>query len=297
MRIHFLLAALVWLLAAAAAPARDIYVNNQLGDDRRGGWLPQPAGEGGGPCRSIAKALRIAQPGDRILVANTGQPYREGITVQGPRHSGTDNYPLVIIGNGATLDGTMSLADAVWEYAGNDTFRTRPPRMSFQQLFLDDQPAVRKQPPAGESPELAPRQWCSLQGWIYFRVDAGKLPQAYNLSCCSEQAGITLYEVHDVIIQDLIVRGFQFDGVNCHDNVKRTDLIRITAQENGRSGFSVGGASRVRIDTCTAAGNGAAQIRVEGYCTVELLDNILDADTAPAIVREGGRIITIGGAE
>ena len=136
-----------------------------------------------------------------------------------------------------------------------------------------------------------------MDGWIYFRVDEGKLPQAYNLSCCGEQAGITLYEVHDVIIQDLVVRGFQFDGVNCHDNVKRTDLVRITSQENGRSGFSVGGVSRVRIDTCTAVGNGRAQVRIEGYCTVELIDNKLDPASGPAIIREGGRIIALDGSE
>jgi hypothetical protein len=290
MRFHFLIATAIWLLTAAAAPARDIHVNNRLGDDRRSGANPEPQGEDGGPCRSIAKALRIAQPGDRIVIANTGEPYREGITVQGPRHSGTDAFPLLIEGNGAMLDGTMSLAGASWEYVGKDTFRTRPPRMSFQQLFLDNAPAARKRPVDGKVPALAPREWCSVQGWIYFRVDAGKLPLAYNLSCCGEQAGITLYEVHDVLVRDLVVRGFQFDGVNCHDNVKRTDLIRITSQENGRSGFSVGGASRVRIDTCTAAGNGAAQVRTEGYCTVELVGNMLDAETAPALVREGGRV-------
>ena len=60
-----------------------------------------------------------------------------------------------------------------------------------------------------------------------------------------------------MIVQDLVVRGFWLDGVNCHDNVKRTDLVRITASHNGRSGISVGGSSRVRIDTCTASGNGA----------------------------------------
>jgi hypothetical protein len=297
MGTHFRLAAAIWLSLAACAPARDIFVNNQIGDDRRAGVLPQPAGEGGGPCRSIAKALRIAQPGDRIVIANTGVPYRESITVQGPRHSGTDSYPLVISGNGAVLDGAVSLADATWEYVGNDTFRTRPLRMSFQLLFLDNVPAVRRSVVDGRPPQLAPREWCSIDGWIHFRVDEGKLPEAYHLSCCGEQAGITLYEVHDVIIQDLAIRGFQLDGVNCHDNVKRTDLIRITSQENGRSGFSVGGASRVRIDTCTAAGNGAAQVRLEGYCTVELLDNQLDPATAPAISREGGRIVSLEGGE
>ena len=33
------------------------------------------------------KALRIADRGDQIVIANTGQPYREGISLQGARHS------------------------------------------------------------------------------------------------------------------------------------------------------------------------------------------------------------------
>ena len=224
-------------------------------------------------------------------MANTGQPYRESITLQGPDHSGSDRYPTMIIGNGATLDGTNSMADANWEYIGSNTFRTRPPHMSYQQLFLDDVPAARNQPPAGQSPQLQAREWCLSAGWIYFRVDEGKLPDAYNLSCCGEQVGITLYEVHDVIIQDLTLRGFWLDGVNCHDNVRRTDLVGLTTKENGRSGISIGGACRVRLDTCAASGNGEAQVRTEGYSIVHMLNNSLDPTTGPAMVREGGRII------
>jgi hypothetical protein len=290
MRPFVFSAAAIVLLAAGPLVARDIYVNNVTGDDRRGGSAAEPSGAGG-PCRSIAKALRIAQPSDRIIVANTGQPYRESITLQGPRHSGDERYPFVISGNGAVLDGRMNMADAVWEYVSDETFRTRPLRMSFQQLFLDDQPAVRNQPRPGQPPALAPRQWCSLEGWVYFRVDRGRLPNRYNLSCCGEQTGLTLYEVHDVIVEDLTFRGFQLDGVNCHDNVRWTDLVRLTTVENGRSGISIGGASRVRIDTCTSAGNGAAQVRLEGYCKVQLLDNMLDPTSAPAIIQEGGRMV------
>jgi len=73
--------------------------------------------------------------------------------------------------------------------------------------------------------------------------------------------------------------------------VKRTDLIRLNTVENGRSGISVGGVSRVRIDTCTAAGNGAAQVRLEAVSTVQMLDNTLDPTSAPAVVKEGGRIV------
>jgi hypothetical protein len=279
------------LLVASRASAVDIFVDNLLGDDRRGGSSATVASEGIGPCRSIGKALRIAQPGDRIIVANTGQPYREGITLQGPRHSGSERFPATIVGNNATLDGSLSLIDAVWEFAGNNTFRTHPAHMSFQQLFVDDQPLPRRQPPPGQFPALEPREWCLQSGWIYFRVEPGKLPESYKLSCCGEQVGITLYDVHDVVIQDLIVRGFWLDGVNCHDNVRDAVFIRVRAQDNGRSGLSVGGASRVRIDSCTAAGNGAAQLRTEGYCTVEMSGNQLDSATAPAVVKEGGTII------
>ena len=95
----------------------------------------------------------------------------------------------------------------------------------------------------------------------------------------------------DVVVEDLNLRGFWLDGVNCHDNVRRTDLVRITAKDNGRSGISIGGSSRVRIETCTAAGNGQAQVRIEGYSIVEMIDNTLDDATAPAVVQEGGRIV------
>jgi hypothetical protein len=284
-------AVLVCLGSWSSVCARDIFVNNVLGDDRRGGTMAVVSDEGTGPCRSIAKALRIADPGDHIVVANTGQPYRESITVQGPRHSGLDRFPTVISGNGATLDGSIPMAEAVWEFAGDGMFRTRPISKSFQQLFLTGEALIRKQPPPDDFPKLAPREWCLFRGWIYFAVDSGKLPEDYDLSCGGEQVGITLYNVHDIIIEDLNVRGFWLDGVNCHDNVRRADLIRVAAKHNGRSGFSVGGCSKVRIDTCAAAGNGTAQVRLEGVCKVELLDNVLDEASAPAIVREGGTIL------
>ena len=287
----YLFASVLLLIGSSSALAVDIFVDNLLGDDRRGGASATVASEGIGPCRTIAKALRIAQPGDRIVLANTGQPYREGITLQGPRHSGSERFPTTIVGSGATLDGSFSLADAVWEFAGNNTFRTRPAHMSFQQLFLDDQPLPRRQPPPGQFPALQPREWCLHSGWIYFRVEQAKLPESYNLSCCREQVGITLYNVHDVVIQDLNVRGFWLDGVNCHDNVRDAVFARLTAQDNGRSGFSIGGTSHVRIDSCTATGNGAAQLRTEGYCTVEMHANELNSAAAPALVTEGRKVI------
>lgn len=290
MRRSLLITVIVLALPGLAA-ARDIFVDNVHGDDRKGGQSPTSQGAVGGPCRSITKALWLARPGDRIVVANHGVPYRECLTIQGPRHSGLADYPLHIQGNGATLDGTMSLADAQWEHYAGHIFRTRPARMSYNQLFLDGEPLVRRRPAVGNPAQLAPRQWALHEGWLYFHCERDRLPQSYDLACCLHPAGITLYNVHDVIVENLVVRGYYLDGVNAHDTTTRTDLIGLVCQHNGRSGISIGGASRVRIDTCTAAGNGAAQVRTEGYSITQLIDNRFDPATAPALVREGGRIL------
>ncbi|MDX1946912.1 MAG: right-handed parallel beta-helix repeat-containing protein [Pirellulaceae bacterium] len=278
-------------LCPSLASARDIFVDNLNGDDRRAGTSSDVHGVDGGPCRTIAKALRIARKSDRIVLANTGAPYRESISIQGANHSGDEVSAFQIVGNGATLDGTISLAAADWEFLHTDIFRVRPPLMSFQQLFLADQPAPRRQPPPGQLPKLAAGEWCLWEGWIYFRTQDGRLPQTYSPSCCGLTVGITLYDVTDVMVSDLVLRGFQLDGINAHDTVRRTDLVGLNAHHNGRSGISVGGASRVRIDTCAAAGNGVAQIRTEGFCIVQTIDNQLDATSAPAIVSEGGKIV------
>ena len=38
------------------------------------------------------------------------------------------------------------------------------------------------------------------------------------------QVGVTLYEVRHVIVRDLVIQGFQLDGVNAHDGVRETTL-------------------------------------------------------------------------
>lgn len=288
---HLLVCLFVFGLAASAM-GRDIFVDNRNGDDRRNGSAPTPVGTVSGPVRTIAKAIRLCHgTGERIILINTGEPYREEVSVQGPGCSGTDVRPFEIIGNGAVLDGRATLVGGPWEHHRGDVFRIQPKFMSYQQVFLGDQLAVRRQPVDGLPPDLKPLEWCLLNGYIYFRVEPGKLPDSYDISCCGLKTGITLYNVHDVVISDLTIRGFHLDGLNAHDNVRGTDVSGVTSIENGRSGFSIGGASRVRLENCTAAGNGAAQVRVEGFSITHLLENMLDGASAPTLVQEGGRVI------
>ncbi len=142
--------------------------------------------------------------------------------------------------------------------------------MSFQTLYIGDTLAERVAADRTSEtlPDLAPLQWCLHRGWIYFRTEDNQLPSAYELYEGGESVGITLYEVRNVIIMDLTVRGFQLDGINAHDGAHDIMLASVRSTGNGRSGFSVGGASRVSLWRCSAQDNGVAQLRAESYARV-----------------------------
>ena len=272
------------LLCCAQMSAREIYVNNMAGDDLFAGSLPGgPAGIDG-PVRTIAKATRIASPGDRIILAATAQPYRESISLVGLKHSASAAEPLVISGNGAILDGRSPIPASAWQHYAADVFRFRPQRLRFQQLFLDARPALRH--PAGEQaegpPQLEPLEWSLAGGYVYFRVQPSRMPEAYQPACAALQTGITLYHVGGVEIRDLIVQGFQLDGINAFDSATAVRLVRVTARGNGRSGISVGGASRVEIRDSLVGDNGMAQLRTEGFSATHVVDSQLLDNTAPA---------------
>ncbi len=283
----------ICLLVAKPLVARDLYVDNQSGDDGRDGLSADSRGDSG-PLRTIRRALKLAGKGDRIIVANTGEPYRESVTLQAGPHSGITNHPFTILGNGAILDGSQSVPAEVWQHVQDDIFRFQPPRMAHQILYLDGKPAERVvTPPSGELPALKPLQWCLLDRQIYFRTQPEREPAAYNLAYAALPVGITIYEARNVVIRGLTVQGYQLDGVNAHDGAFNLTLAGMVCRGNGRSGISIGGASRVRIEACLVGNNGEAQLRTEGFSHTRLVncDLIDDNPAAPALVRESGEVI------
>ncbi len=295
-RLVIKLAILVSLTSLATA--RDIYVDNVAGDDRFDGSRSLTESGTLGPVRTIAKALRLAAPGDRISLAKNDEPYRESVSLTLSRHSASLTQPFVIDGNGATLDGSGPVNRDGWSYEGGDVFCFQPQRLGYQQLFLDakGRTAIRHpvSPASVTLPPLEPLEWCLWAGKIHFRVESGKTPRDYELGYCTLQTGITLYHVRDVVIEDLTVQGFHVDGVNVSDGVGWTELHGLTCRANGRSGISVGGSSRVVIDGCTLSDNGTAQLRSEGYSHTSVQETRLLDNTAPAIEWRGGEV-TIGG--
>ncbi|MEX2559491.1 MAG: right-handed parallel beta-helix repeat-containing protein [Pirellulales bacterium] len=286
---------LVFAVLVAPLRAADIFVNNVGGDDLFDGSQETSAGSGG-PVRTLRKALLVARSGDRIVLANSGEPYRESISLLAANHCGNAIDTFVIDGRGATLDGSVSVPEDAWEHFSGHVFRFRPQRSAYQQLFLNGRPALRHRvdKASGQRPDLGPLEWYLHEGHIYFRVEPGRLPGQYPLTYAGLQTGITLYHVHDVAVVDLVVQGFQLDGINAHDGVCGCYLSGITCRGNGRSGVTVAGSSRVQVQDCLLGDNGESQLRVEGLAIASLVDCELLPNTAPAFVRPSGRLFIDG---
>ena len=164
------------------------------------------------------------------------------------------------------------------------------------QLFLDGRPAVRvfAAQAAKSPPELQPRQWCSLEGRIYFCVEKTKLPGDYKLSYAHDQTGITLFHVEHVRIANLTVQGFQVDGISLYNSARDVSLSNVTCRGNGRSGVAVGGASQATIDASLLGNNGQAQLLTLPYSEAHLRNTHLLSNTAPGWVDQGGRVYIDG---
>lgn len=278
-------------LVAAAAHARDIYVSNAAGDDHFEGVHPTTEILLAGPVRTIAKGLRLAAPGDRVIVANTGRPYRESVSLVGPNNSASAVSEFILEGNGATLEGAEPVQHTAWEHVSGDTFRHAPERLGYQQLFLAGKPALERHLASPESlPALEPREWCLARGQVYFHVEPGRTPQSYRPSTAWRQTGITLYKVRDVVVRNFVLQGFQLDGINAHDGAMGVRLEGLTCRGNGRSGISVGGSSRVLVTDCLVGDNGRAQLRTEGFSKTHVEHCDLIDNTAPAERVEGGQL-------
>jgi hypothetical protein len=292
MLVGFCLALTLW---STAALGREVFVDNVSGDDRSTGQQPRGAADLSGPVRTIAKALRLAGPGDVVVLARNNVPYRESISLVGSRHSGTAEAPFAIRGNGAVLDGSAPVPSGAWEPYRGPIFRFRTRQAGYQQLFLDDRPAAQVAAGEGDKlrsapPELKPCQWCSLNGYIYFCVEKNKLPADYRLSCAGQQTGITLYHVEYATIAKLTVQGFQVDGISLFNSARHVSLIDVLCRGNGRSGVAVGGASLAEIESSRLGDNGRAQLLTLPCSETHLRKTELLSNTAPAWVDQGGRV-------
>ncbi len=300
-------------LLASVSQGRDIFVNGKSGDNRSTGHSVKNDVHATGPVRTIARAIELAEGGDRIILDPQGGPYRESISLVGKQNSGAFDLPFTIEGNGAVLDGREILPTEVWKHVSGEVYRfqvtMKPVDMHHLALYDGDTVLKRIRLQSGSlpvAPALEPNSWCLHEGFVYFRTEGGKSPlfeNDYSLSYSARPVGVSLVQVLDVRIHDLNVRGFQLDGVSAANGAVNVVLDNVSCTRNGRSGLAIGGASIVAAGYCTFAGNQAMQVLSQPFSKCRLYDckvgddQVGDEGTVPPIVRSDEAELLIEASE
>jgi len=269
-------------------PADELVVDNLRGSDLQ-------SRDSRGPARTayltIQRAIEHASLGDTIRILKTSEPYRECVSINTNNSLGEANSPLIIEGSGATLDGSKPLGTLDWSALGKDLFELKARSPGYARLMAaPDQPVPENLGHLVDLSKLQPLQYARNNGSIIFCTRPGEVPQSYGLRGSVEQTGITLYDTSHLVIRDLNIVGYRLDGINCHDLVNDVRFENIVSSENGRSGISVGGASRVVIEGGELRGNGESQIRSEGQSETELRGVKIEAGKAKSVDQSGGQV-------
>ncbi|MCA9016707.1 MAG: right-handed parallel beta-helix repeat-containing protein [Planctomycetaceae bacterium] len=232
------------------AVARVIYVDNRAGNNALNGLSPKIVDGNNGPVKTIQRALDYAQQGDKIILINNKTPYYESISLSGKRFCGIGKEKFTILGNGATLNGTIKIPMNGWKQLANGLWKVTPYRKGYFNLYLDGKAVPEYQPEKEQSVKLddiPAGNWAVHQGAIYYRGTKNQLPPTEPFSLAGKSVGLSLIDVDGVYISDLNIENFRVDGINIHDRCKNVTLEKVTCSGNGRSGLSVNGTSQVEV--------------------------------------------------
>ncbi len=252
-------------------------MNNRQGNDAFDGHAGEIISATRGPVRSITRGLSLCKPGDILHLANTGVPYRSPISLTGDRFRGLGPLPFVLRGHGAILDGSQPIPLQRWTRLDPTLWRFTPNRKGYYLLFADgDTKLERVETPPGRESDLKPNQWTVRNGSIYLGTDRLVEPAQLNLRIAGRTTGLTLYDVENVVVENLIIRHWRIDGVNLHDLCRGVTLRNVVSEENGRAGIFVGGSSSANLQNVTANKNGAYSVlvRERGGIRIDSEDNI-----------------------
>ena len=258
--------------------ATDFHVDNRKGSDAFDGRAAEPTSELTGPTRSIHRAVKLAGPGDTIIVKNTGIPYYESLSLVGRKNSGFPALPFTIRGNGAVIDGSRPVGPKMWRPVGTDLWKLVPWRKGYFQLILKGKPVPEFRPKTRPEslPKIPAGQWTVWKGAIYYQAVKDDNPALRPFRYAYQSVGITLYEVHSVLVMDLTLKHFRLDGVNAHDRCSGVTLHNVNTTGNGRAGMAVGGVSAIVVRKCAITGNRLHSVLITEKGAVKIEESKLD---------------------
>ncbi len=238
---------------------RDLHVNQKTGDDSRDGVA--------GPVRTIARAIKLAKPGDTIHL--TPGTWHESADLTN-KH-GYPGKPITLDGHGAILDGSEPVRAADWESLGDGLFRKvklmrRMNAAIIGRWFFLWDGTMNRMGRTSKGPSKPLKKPDDLQDneWTYVKAEDAfyiRLPKNQTL----EQANIRYPARSNAVVESLsgsylVVRNITGthvynDGFNIHGAQKNMVFENIAAIECGDDGFSAHEDAECRIIGFTSIGN------------------------------------------
>lgn len=267
-----LLPSLILFFATLHSQGRDIHVDPTAGNDA----------SATGPVKTIARAIKLARPGDTIHL----QPrvYRDYAGFYGKR--GEPGKPIILDGHGATLDGSEPLDPKRWTetepglFRCDELLRYVDDAIIHRWYFLWDGQMNRmgrvskgKSEPLKQPDELQPGEWTfvkdpdrkmpkplQIAGAFYLKLPPGQKLGEADIFVPVRSAGVqfsasrTNYNAH-LIIRNLTATHVYNDGFNIHGHCEDVRFENIGAIECGDDGISAHETAEYVVDGFTSIGN------------------------------------------
>lgn len=259
------------ILAACGAMlslvATDVFVNNRTGSDTNDALAADRA------AATFDKAMKIAKPGDRLIIANTGKPYYESLFLKGDL--GKDGQNFVVEGNGAVVSGMGKLDMNKFELKDNQYYYELGKKAANlnPKIYLGEQLL----PETKDLKNIKPGEFAWTGSGFLFVPAAGKTIKDYELNASLRDSGVVFIGAKNVTVRNLVSEHNQNDGFNFHGSCYNLIAENIVGRNNGDDGFSVHEDGEVAVYNAEFYGNcyGIEDINasVTSYHNVKISNN------------------------
>ncbi len=232
----------------------------------------------GSDVKTIAEAIKLAQPGDTIHL----QPivYRDYAGFYGKK--GAPGKPITLDGHGATLEGSEPMDPTKWREVSpglfaNDELLARLDDAVIQRwFFLWDgkmsfmgRTSKGRSAPFKKTEELQPGEWTfvkdpsrekppskQIYGTFFLKLQAGQKLADVKIFAPMRSAGVQMSgDNAHLVIRNLTATHVYNDGFNIHGDCRDVVFENIRAIECGDDGISAHESAEYRVDGFVSIGN------------------------------------------
>ncbi len=231
----------------------------------------------GGDAKTIAEAIKVAEPGDTIhLEAKVYRDYAGFFAKKG-----APGKPITLDGHGATLDGSEPIDPAKWREVSpglfaNDELLRLDDAVMQRWFFLWDgkmnlmgRTSKGRSAPLKKPDELEPGEWTfgkdpsrekppskQIYGTFFLKRPAGQKLADANIRAPMRSAGVQLGgDNAHLVIRNITATHVYNDGFNIHGDCRDVVFENIRAIECGDDGISAHESAEYRVDGLVSIGN------------------------------------------